>query len=79
MAKPIDVKLGEEISEKYNLDVVVVLGIDGKEDRVYTMTFGKNLILKTYAAKLGEKLTRAAGADTELQILATDQKARLEA
>lgn len=37
MAKPIDVKLGEEISEKYNLDVVVVLGIDGKEDRVYTI------------------------------------------
>lgn len=61
--KNIPVAAAVEIAEKFTKDVVVILAWSHEHHQFHTVTYGVAPKDKTPAAKLGEMVTAAAGAD----------------
>ncbi len=61
--KPVPVEVAQKIASDFDKDMVIVLAYDKAHDRTHTTTYGVSPEDKENAARLGETLTAACGAD----------------
>jgi hypothetical protein len=61
--KPVPVQAASAVADKYAKDVVVIVCWDKFFNKIHTTTYGRSPDDKEAAARLGEILSTAAGAD----------------
>lgn len=63
--KPVTVDAARQIAQAFQKSIVVIIAIDPVHDKLHTTTYGMGSVDKVQAARLGDLLATAAGANLQ--------------